>query len=109
MAATHFTEGIKVYQKYKDLCHTNSDCITKVTQLYTNRALAWHSINNQTDAFDDSEYVLNNIDQNNTKALYRRSYFYKLKHQYGLAVQDLTLLAKLDPKNTQCKKDLTLL
>ena len=79
MAATHFTEGIKIYQKNKDNCHSDKDLLTKVTQLYTNRALAMHSIGNQADAFTDSDYVLTTLDPKNTKALFRRSYCYKIK------------------------------
>lgn len=109
MAATHFTEGIKLYKQHTDMVHENKELLTEVTKIYTNRALSWHSIDNQVDAMKDAEYVIKYLDANNTKALFRRANCYKLKHQYTLAVQDLALLAKLDPKNVAVRKDLDLL
>lgn len=106
MAATHFTEGVKVYQRHRDLCHTDAECMKLATQIYTNRALSWHSIDNQADAFADANYVLSSIDPDNTKALFRRAHCYRLKHQYALALHDLEHICRVDPKNTAVKKDL---
>jgi len=74
LAAAKFTTGIALYQKHKELCHSDKNVLLKVTQLYTNRALAWHNNGNQDDAIKDADYVLENIDENNVKALYRRAY-----------------------------------
>lgn len=51
----------------------------KVSQLYTNRALAFHNLDQQEDAFTDANYVVENIDSCNTKALNRRAHYYKTK------------------------------
>ena len=42
MAASKFTEGVNLYQKNESLCKSSESLMTKVTQLYTNRTLAWH-------------------------------------------------------------------
>lgn len=36
--------------------------MTKVSQLYTNRSLAFHNLDQQEDAFHDAHYVIENID-----------------------------------------------
>jgi tetratricopeptide (TPR) repeat protein len=106
MAASKFTEGINSYLKYESICKTNKDIMTKVTQLYTNRCLSWHQIGNQADTFNDSNYVLENIDSRNPKALFRRAHCYKDKQQLSLAIKDLELLREVDPKNPVAKKEL---
>ena len=53
--------------------------MTKVAQLYTNRALAFHNLDQQEEAFHDAHYVIENIDSCNTKALNRRAHYYKGK------------------------------
>lgn len=106
MAASKFTEGISIFQKHSEKVLNNADCLAKLTQLFTNRSLAWHSIGNQEDAFKDADYVIKNLEPKNTKALYRRSHCYKLKHQYTLAVSDLEIVCQIDPKNPVAKKDL---
>ena len=77
MAASKFTEGINTFLKHEQLCRSSKDLMTKVTQLYTNRCLSWHQIDNQADAFNDSNYVLEHIDPKNAKALFRRAHCYK--------------------------------
>lgn len=42
MAASKFTEGITLYEKHKDLVDYSKSTLIVVTQLYTNRSLAWH-------------------------------------------------------------------
>ena len=79
MAGSKFTEGIVLYQKHEKLCKDNKDLMAKVAQLYTNRALAWHSLGNQDDVLKDVAYVLDNIDSENPKALFRRAIAYKTK------------------------------
>jgi len=106
MAGAKFTEGINLYLKHEAQCLVNEEIMTKVTQLYTNRALAWHNLDNQTDAFADADYVLKNIDGKNTKALFRRAHAYKMKSQYSLAVQDLEVICSIDSKNPVAKKEM---
>ena len=106
MAVGKFTEGITLYEKNKKVCHEDKDILVKVTQLYTNRALAWHMLNNQDSVFADVQYVILNLDKANAKALYRRSHCYKLKGEIAKAVADLELLLKTGSKNAQAEKDL---
>lgn len=96
MAIAKFTEGINLYQKHSEPCLENEEVRAIVINLYTNRGLANHQIDNQVDCFNDVNYVLTAIDPNNTKALFRRAYCYKLKSQLSLAVADLELLVSLD-------------
>ena len=48
--------------------------------MYTNRSLAYHNMDMHDEAFNDAQYVINNIDGGNTKALYRRAIYYKNKN-----------------------------
>lgn len=105
MAISKFTEGITLFLKYQEQCLENDEVRTIITNLYTNRGLAWHQIGNNDSVFSDVDFVLNNIDPKNTKALFRRAHCYKLKCQYQLAVNDLELLLTLD-NNQQAKKEL---
>ena len=77
MAASKFTEGISIYKKHEDVVKGGSDLKTKVTNLYTNRSLAMHKLGNTADAFADADYVIENLDSKNAKALYRRAQGYK--------------------------------
>jgi tetratricopeptide (TPR) repeat protein len=106
MAGSKFSEGINIFKQNQEMCMADKDAVLKITQLYTNRALAWHNIDNQEDAFKDADFVLTHLDPNNTKALFRRAHCYKLKSQFSLAVQDLEKLCQLDTKNPIAKKDL---
>lgn len=106
MAGSKFGEGITLYQKHEKLCKDNKDLMAKVTQLYTNRALAWHSLGNHDDAMQDATYVLENIDSENPKALFRRAIAYKTKGQLNNAAKDLETLVRVEPKNPHAKKEL---
>lgn len=106
MAVAKFGEGISLYQKHKALCEGDSELRTKVAQLYTNRALSWHQLDNQDDVLKDATYVLKFLDSKNAKALFRRAHAYKVKERYYEAAQDLEVLVQLDPNNKQAKKDL---
>ena len=99
MAASKFTEGITLYEKHKDLADYSKSTLTVVTQLYTNRSLAWHQIGNQADAMKDACYVLDNLDGKNTKALFRRAAGLKLKGDFAGAIQDLERIIIIDPKS----------
>ena len=65
--------------KHVTECKKDKDLMLKVSQLYTNRALAFHNLDQQEDAFNDANYVIENIDSCNTKALNRRAHYYKTK------------------------------
>jgi len=106
MAGSKFTEGINLYTKHEKLCKGNKDLMAKVTPLYTNRALAWHSLGNHDDALKDATYVLENIDSENPKALFRRAIAYKTKGQTAKAAKDLETLVRVEPKNPHAKKEL---
>lgn len=77
--------------------------MTKVSQLYTNRALAFHNLDQQEDAFADANYVIENIDSCNTKALNRRAHYFKSKNQLVKAERDYALIVKLDKKSPVAK------
>jgi len=106
MAAAKFTEGINVFKSNEETVKSNEDLKTKAVQLFTNRSLAMHNMGNSTDAFADADFVLKNLDPQNAKALFRRAQGYKSRGSTALAVTDLELLSKLEPKNAACKKDL---
>lgn len=106
MAIAKFGEGISIYEKNKALCESDKELKSKVAQLYTNRALSWHQLDNQDDVLKDCTHVLKFLDDNNAKALFRRSHSYKAKGRYYEAIQDLEKLMKLDPNNKQAKKEL---
>lgn len=106
MAIAKFGEGIGLYQKHKALCDNNSELKTKITQLYTNRALSWHQLDNQDDVIKDCSFVLKELDNKNAKALFRRAHAYMVKERYFEAAKDLEELVKVEPKNKQAKKDL---
>lgn len=106
MAGSKFSEGINLYQKHKSVCEGSKDIIAKVVQLYTNRALAWSSLGNQDDCLKDASYVLENLDGENSKALFRRAMAYKSKGQLAKASIDLEALVKVEPKNPHAKKEL---
>jgi len=48
--------------KNQSQCKKDKDIMTKVSQLYTNRSLAFHNLDQQEDAFHDAHYVIENID-----------------------------------------------
>lgn len=74
-----FEGGINFYMKHQSQCKKDKDVMQKVTQLYTNRSLSFHNLDQQEDAFNDANYVVENIDACNTKALNRRAHYYRTK------------------------------
>jgi hypothetical protein len=68
-----FSEGINTFDA-AGAPMTNNDLKLKVTQLYTNRCLCFHHLNQQASALSDANYVLKNLDSNNAKALFRRAH-----------------------------------
>mmetsp|Transcript_24831 Transcript_24831/g.33908 ORF Transcript_24831/g.33908 Transcript_24831/m.33908 type:complete len:103 (+) Transcript_24831:2396-2704(+) len=77
----------------------------KVTVLYTNRSLCYHLSNDQMRAMDDADYVLQNLDKNNAKALYRRAFAFNSISRYEDAYRDYTRLTQLQAPNAQIKKE----
>ena len=78
------------------MCKSHGDLLMpQVTNLYTNRALAYHQLDRQNWVLNDTNYVLNNIDPNNAKALYRRAHSYEKKGEIDLAVKDLKHFIKV--------------
>ena len=84
---------------------TSDDIKTKITQLYTNRSLAFHNLGQQASALSDASYVLNKLDPKNQKALFRRAHALKLQGKFEDAVRDLQLLYKEQPE-AHIKKEL---
>lgn len=66
----------------------------KVTQIYTNRSLSYHQLKDQAKAFEDSDFVLKNLDPSNAKALFRRAIANKSFGKYEESVRDLQALFK---------------
>ena len=66
----------------------------KVTQIYTNRSLSYHQLKDQGKAFEDSDFVLKNLDPSNAKALFRRAIANKSFGKYEESVRDLQALFK---------------
>ncbi len=67
---------------------TDKDVKLKVTQLYTNRSLSYHQLNNQLKAFEDADFVLKNLDDKNVKALNRRAVASKALNRVEEAIRD---------------------
>jgi len=88
-AIAKFGEGINLYEKNRTLCEGSKDLKTKITQLYTNRALSWHQLDKQDEVLKDCSHVLKFLDESNAKALFRRSHSYKVKGRYYEAIKDL--------------------
>jgi len=76
-----FSEGIKVYED-TGRCKSQANIMTVITQIYTNRSLAFHLLNQQASALSDANYVLVNLDSNNQKALFRRAHAYKCQEKF---------------------------
>lgn len=73
VAASIFTGGVDFFLANEAQCRSDTDCMVKVAQLYTNRSLAYFNNNEQEPAFKDADYVLTHIDHRNAKALFRRA------------------------------------
>jgi hypothetical protein len=77
-----------------------------VTQIYTNRSLAFHSIDQQNSALADANFVIENLDSLNAKALFRRVHAFRKMDSFELAVRDLETLVHKTPDGKQFTKDL---
>lgn len=96
-AIAKFTEAISIYQKNQKTCDNSKELTTLVTQCYTNRALGWHKLDNQKRVIEDANFVLQKLDKNNAKALFRRAYAYKATGQDELAIADYQVVCKTAP------------
>jgi hypothetical protein len=56
-----FSEGINMFEAAGSPL-TSDDIKTKITQLYTNRSLAFHNLDQQASALSDASFVLNKLD-----------------------------------------------
>ncbi len=106
MAGAKFTEGINIFKKNEATCRKSKELMTMAAQLFTNRALPWHKLDNQSDVVEDTSYVLEHIDANNTKALFRRGYAYHQQKKLELARADLQKIISIEPNNAMAKKEL---
>lgn len=86
MAIAKFTEGTTLYGKNTEVCKESVEIKTLVTQLFTNRALARHNLGDQENALKDADYVLEFLDKDNCKALFRRAHSYRSKGQLHKAL-----------------------
>lgn len=84
----------------------NPDLKLKITQLFTNRCLAFHHLNQQASALSDATFVLTKLDPQNAKALYRRAHCYKTQNKWEQAMADLQTLLKENPSE-DIKKDIS--
>lgn len=99
-----FSEGINMFESAGSPLHSE-DIKTKVTQLYTNRSLAFHNLDLQSSALSDASFVINKLDPVNQKALFRRAHALKTQGKFEDAVRDLQLLYKEQPE-AHIKKEL---
>ena len=84
----------------------SADLKLKVTQVYTNRCLCFHHLNQQNSVLNDANYVLQKLDPQNAKALFRRAHSYKTMNRWEDAMKDLQELIKENPSE-EIKKDIS--
>ncbi len=96
-AIEKFSEGINLYLKDQETFKADKDVKLKVTQLYTNRSLAHHQLNDQAKAFSDADHVLKQLDTANIKALNRRAFALKSLDKIKESITDYQTLLKVNP------------
>jgi len=84
----------------------NDDVKLKITQIYTNRCLSFHHLNQQSSVISDATFVIENLDSFNAKALFRRSNAYKQQERFADAVADLEVLVGKTADGKSHAKDL---
>ena len=78
---------------------------TKATQLLTNMSLAYHMLDQQEQALQSADHVLEHLDENNYKALMRRAYALRTQFRFTEALKDLSKLKKMmDPSDNALKE-----
>lgn len=104
-AIKQFSEAINLHEQ-KGSPLEEDTLKTVVSQCYTNRALAFHSLNQQASALSDAHYVLTKIDASNAKALCRRAHAYKTMERWEEAARDFQELFK-ENKTDAIKNDIS--
>ena len=64
-----------------------------------NRSLAYHQLDDQVKVIEDADYVIENLDPNNLKALMRRAHAFRSNFRFHLALRDLKKLRSLMNRN----------
>ena len=100
-----YKDAIKLYSEAINMHEAagspiSGDLKLKVTQLYTNRCLCFHALNQQSSVLADANYVINKLDSQNAKALFRRAHCYKLLGKWEEAMKDLQELYKENPSDS---------
>ena len=98
-AISKFSEGIDLYLKDQESFKKDKDVKLKTTQLYTNRSLSYHQLDNQQNAFDDADHVLRHLEPGNVKALNRRAVALKSLGKMEDSIRDFQALLKTKPTN----------
>lgn len=101
-----FSEGVKLFEEQGKPIE-NLEVKTVITQIFTNRSLAFHSIDQQNSALSDANYVIEHLDSLNAKALFRRVHAFKKVEKYAEAVKDLETLVNKTTDGKQFAKDLS--
>lgn len=104
-AIKQFSEAINLHES-KGAPLDEETLKTAVSQCYTNRSLAFHSLNQQASALSDANYVITKIDASNAKALMRRAHAYKTMEKWEEAARDFQELYK-ENKNDTIKNDIS--
>lgn len=110
-AIDQFNKGIELFLQKCDienLKYVQKNDMQLASQLYTNRAICNHMLNKFTEVIDDTTFVLNRIDPQNAKALYRRGVALSNQHDYEKAIVDLEKAIKIDPNNNLIKEELNI-
>ena len=68
--------------------------------------MAYFQLDNYQKSLEDADFVINNIDSSNQKALLRRSLAYSKLDNYEMAIKDSEQLTKLAPDNKEYQEDL---
>lgn len=101
-----FSEAVKLFEENGRPLE-NAEVKTVITQIFTNRSLAFHSIDQQNSALSDANYVLEQLDSLNAKALFRRVHAFKKAEKFAEAVKDLETLVNKTADGKQFSKDLS--
>lgn len=104
-AVKQFSEAINMYEA-AGAPQSPAELKLKVTQVFTNRCLCFHHLNQQSSALSDANYVLEKLDTVNAKALFRRAHCYKTMQRWEDAMKDLQELYKENPSD-EIKKDIS--
>ena len=104
-AIKHFSEAIKLFED-TDRPVKYGQIKTLITQIFTNRSTSFHLLNQQNSAEIDATFVLDHLDTDNKKAMYRRAHAYRCQKKYEEACRDLSNLLKTHGQDKEIKKEL---